>query len=62
MKTMVKRFLGRAILGVVAIVVVNQILAYYGHSLRVGVNIWSCLTSGTLGIPGVTLLYGIMLL
>lgn len=62
MKTMVKKFLGRAILGMVTIVVVNQILAYYGNSLCVGVNIWSCLTSGTLGIPGVALLYGIMLL
>lgn len=62
MKTMIKKFLFRAILGMLAIVLVNQILAYFGNSLSVGINIWTCLTSGTLGIPGVALLYGIMAL
>ena len=62
MKNVVKNFLLRLILGVVSIVVVNQILAYFGNSLSIGVNILTCLTSGILGIPGVAMLYGIMLL
>ncbi len=62
MKNMIKKFLSRAIIGMLAIVLVNQILAYFGNSLSVGINIWTCLTSGALGIPGVALLYGIMAL
>ncbi len=59
---MIKKFLSRAIIGMLAIVLVNQIIAYFGNSLSVGINIWTCLTTGTLGIPGVALLYGIMAL
>ncbi len=59
MKNMIKRFFLRAIIGMLAIILVNQILAYLGHSVCVGVNVLTGLTSGILGFPGVILLYGI---
>ncbi len=62
MKNMIKKFLSRAIIGMLAIVLVNQILAYLGNSVSVGVNVLTCLTSGILGFPGVILLYGIVTL
>lgn len=55
-----KKFLIRAILGMVMIYFVNQFLAGEGIALNVGMNIVSFLTSGTLGFPGVALLYGIL--
>ncbi len=57
-----KKFLFRMVFGVLTILLVNQILSYYGNSMSVGVNILSALTSGILGFPGVILLYGIVAL
>ena len=57
-----KKFLLRAVLGCLLIFCVNQVLSYQGISVSVGLNIVSLLTSGTLGLPGVFLLYGIMAL
>ena len=54
------RFILRAILGLVVIFGVNQFLDYRNIPVSVGINLISFLTSGTLGIPGVCLLYGIM--
>lgn len=55
-------FLLRAGVGVAMILWINHILLQQGILLAVGVNFWSLLTSGTLGIPGVVLLFAIMAL
>ncbi|MBQ8559784.1 MAG: pro-sigmaK processing inhibitor BofA family protein [Tyzzerella sp.] len=57
-----KKFLTRAILGMFLIFCINQYLTYKGISLNVGLNVISFLTSGTLGLPGVALLYGVLAL
>lgn len=54
-----KKFLVRAILGMILILCANFCLAEQGISLHVGLNGIAFLTSGTLGLPGVLLLYGI---
>lgn len=52
-------FFVRAFIGVCTIFFVNEFLAYQGINVAVGMNLFSFLTSGTLGFPGVVLLYGI---
>ena len=52
-------FFVRAFVGVCMIFFVNEFLAYQGINVAVGMNFFSFLPSGTLGIPGVALLYGI---
>lgn len=52
-------FLIRAIVGMAIIFFVNEYLDGQGISACVGMNPVTFLTSGTLGIPGVALLYGI---
>ena len=52
-------FLIRAIVGLAIIFFVNEYLDGQGISSGVGMNPVTVLTSGTLGIPGVALLYGI---
>ncbi len=54
-------FLIRAILGMGLIFFINQYVLPGGNPLSVGLNAVSFLTSGTLGIPGVCLLYGILI-
>lgn len=54
------RFLGRAAAGMFLIFAINQYVLPADSSINVGWNAVSFLTSGTLGIPGVCLLYGIM--
>lgn len=49
----------RSILGVIAIYFINATLAQRGIFLGVGINPYTVLTSGILGIPGVAVLYGI---
>ena len=41
------------------ILLVNDILQKQGFDIYVGLNPVTLLTSGTLGVPGVALLYGI---
>lgn len=53
-------FLLRAGVGTALIFWINQILLQQGISVSVGLNFLSLLTSGTLGIPGVVLLFAIM--
>ncbi|MDD2978883.1 MAG: pro-sigmaK processing inhibitor BofA family protein [Hespellia sp.] len=60
--SLVMHFIFRAIVGLGAIFLANELLASQGIDLEVGVNAVSLLTSGTLGIPGVALLYGIVAL
>lgn len=53
-------FLIRAAVGMALIFFINQYVVPDDSSINVGLNTVSFLTSGTLGIPGVGLLYGIM--
>ena len=53
-------FVIRGIFGVCTIFFVNQILVMQEIPVMVGLNLCTFLTAGTLGIPGVGLLYGIM--
>lgn len=53
-------FIVRAVVGMGVIFFTNEFLASRGISEAVGMNGLSFLTSGTLGIPGVCLLYGIL--
>ena len=54
------QFFIRAVLGMALIFFINQYVIPPDSSINVGMNAVSFLTSGTLGIPGVGLLYGIM--
>ena len=58
----VLRFFTRMVVGFAVVYVVNTILKNQGISLAVGFNPISALTLGTLGFPGVVLLYGVLLL
>lgn len=49
----------RCILGTIAIYFVNAALEKAGISLGVGINVFTVLTSGILGFPGLLALYGI---
>lgn len=57
---MIVNFIVRAVLGMGIIFAVNEFLNYRNIPISVGFNVLSFLTAGTLGIPGVLLLYGIM--
>ena len=59
--SVVVNFLIRALIGLAAIFFVNEFLASKGVDISVGMNGVSFLTSGVFGIPGVALLYGIVL-
>jgi len=52
----------RAIVGMCMIFLVNVCMEDLGFTLNVGQNIFTLLTSGILGIPGVLTLYGIQIL
>ncbi len=58
--TAVVNFFIRAAICVPLIFFINQYVIPPDSSINVGMNAVSFLTSGTLGIPGVGLLYGIM--
>lgn len=53
-------FFVRAVIGMVVIFFVNQYVIPAQEGWHVGLNLVSFLTSGSLGIPGVCLLYGIL--
>ena len=59
--SVIVNFMIRAILGMGLIFFINQYVLPEGTALNVGLNLVSFLTTGTLGIPGVGLLYGILL-
>lgn len=54
-------FLVRAVMGMLLIYVINQYMLPETSFLKVGLNVLAFLTSGVLGVPGVGLLYGILL-
>ena len=53
-------FIVRAVIGIGLIFFVNKYLSYKQIEIAVGLNPVSVLTSGFLGVPGVVLLYGIL--
>ena len=53
-------FFVRAVIGMALIFFINQYLLPGDNTLNVGLNAVSFLTTGSLGIPGVCLLYGIL--
>ena len=58
--TAVINFFIRAAVGMTLIFLINEFVIPPDSSINVGLNAVSFLTSGTLGIPGVGLLYGIV--
>ena len=58
---MVMNFLVRMMIGVALIFLVNQFFVEKEMDVTVGLNPVTAITSGTLGVPGVCLLYGIVL-
>lgn len=54
------RFMLRATVGMLLIFLINQFVLPSDSSINVGLNPVSFLTSGSLGIPGVCLLYGVL--
>ncbi len=57
---MLLNFLVRTVLGIMAIFLVNMLLAGAGIEGSVGINPISVLTVGSLGTGGLALLYGIL--
>lgn len=55
-------FLIRGVFGAIAIYFINEALFAFGLETAVGINGVSLLTSAVLGMPGVLLLYGVLLL
>lgn len=55
-------FLIRGVFGAIIIYFVNETLAVFEIGTAVGINAVSLLTSAVLGMPGVVMLYGMMLL
>lgn len=53
-------FFVRMFIGVLLIFLVNQFLVMYEVEEQVGINPVTAVTAGTLGVPGVCLLYGIV--
>ena len=56
----VLNFLIRSLFGLVGIFFVNQLMIMEGINLEVGMNLFTLLTSGILGFPGVIMLYGVV--
>lgn len=56
----VLHFFLRAVMGMVLIYFINQYVLPDQNAWQVGLNGLSFLTSGSLGIPGVCMLYGIL--
>ena len=49
----------RSILGTIAIYFINNGLTAIGIDLGVGINVFTVLTSGILGLPGLVVIYGL---
>ena len=58
--SVIVNFVMRAIIGMGLIYFINQYMLPDDNTLSVGLNAVSFLTTGSLGIPGVCLLYGIL--
>ena len=53
-------FFVRMVIGIALIFFINQFLVSYEIDANVGINPVTVVTAGTLGVPGVCLLYGIV--
>lgn len=53
-------FIVRALMGMGSIFLVNQFMDYRNIPISVGINALSFFVAGSLGIPGVAMLYGIV--
>ena len=60
LRDMVVSFIVRMCIGLCMIFLVNQYLVTENIEVSVGINPITAVTSGTLGVPGVGLLYGIV--
>lgn len=58
-KEWIINFILRAVVGTVAVFFLNGFLLSRGISIAIGINPITVLTSGTLGFPGILVLYGI---
>ena len=58
----VLNFTVRIVVGFIGVYFLNAFLARQGIDVAVGLNVFSALTLGTLGMGGFALLYGIMFL
>lgn len=58
--SVITNFIVRAVLGMGLIFFINQYLLPNENTLNVGMNAITFLTTGSLGIPGVCLLYGVL--
>ena len=56
---MILNFVYRCAGGTILIFLINQMVIFLGFSATVGINLYTVLTSGILGFPGVILLFGI---
>ena len=61
MREVFVNFMIRMFIGVLLIFLVNQFLVTYEVEEQVGINPVTAITAGALGVPGVCLLYGIVL-
>ena len=59
-QNLVVNFFVRMMIGIMIIFLVNQFLVTEEIEVSVGVNPVTAVTAGTLGVPGVCLLYGIV--
>ncbi len=57
---LIVNFVVRMIIGIALIYFLNQFLMSEGIDLSVGINPITAVTSGSLGVPGVCMLYGIV--
>lgn len=58
---MMLNFVYRCVGGTLFIFLINQIVSLFGFSVMVGINLYTVLTSGILGFPGVLLLFGVQI-
>ena len=59
-KQILVNFMVRIVLGVAIIVCANQIFSRKEIPINVGINVVSLGVAGTLGVPGVAMLYGVV--
>ena len=57
---LITNFLVRMVIGIAIIIFINQFMVTKGIEKNVGVNPVTIITTGTFGVPGVCLLYGIV--
>ena len=59
-KSFMIRIFSRGVVGIFVIYIVNACLAIVQVPLNLGVNVYTVCTTAMLGIPGLTLLYGML--